>query len=67
MMIRSILIVALVITVAACGRKGMPDRPDDAVYPRDYPYTPLPAETKVKAKPETSGPVFPELNTQAGY
>jgi len=65
MMMRSILILALVIGVAACGRKGMPDRPDDAVYPRDYPYTPLPAETKVK--PEQSGSTIPELNTKAGY
>ena len=65
MMIRSILIVALVMGVTACGRKGMPDQPDGAVYPRDYPYTPLPTESK--AKQDKAGPVFPELNTQAGY
>lgn len=64
-MMRSILIAALILGLAACGRKGMPERPDDAVYPRDYPYTPQPAEAK--AKKDQAGPVFPEPNTQAGY
>ncbi|WP_096702638.1 lipoprotein [Magnetospirillum sp. 15-1] len=67
MTIRSILVLALVIGVAACGRKGMPERPDDAVYPRDYPYTPLPSETKAKTQPERSGTAAPELNFHNGY
>ncbi|BAE53294.1 hypothetical protein amb4490 [Paramagnetospirillum magneticum AMB-1] len=61
-MMRTILILALVLGVAACGRKGMPDRPDDAVYPRDYPYTPLPSESKARKDAGT-----PDLNTKAGY
>ncbi len=48
MIMRSVLVVALVVALAACGRKSMPERPDDAVYPRDYPYTPLPAESKTR-------------------
>ncbi len=63
MMIRSILIVALVVGVAACGRKGMPDRPDDAVYPRDYPYTPLPADSK--AKQDKSSRLLTSIQGQA--
>ncbi|EME70486.1 hypothetical protein H261_08388 [Paramagnetospirillum caucaseum] len=47
-LLRSILVVALAIGIAACGRKGMPEQPDGAVYPRDYPYTPLPAESKTR-------------------
>ncbi|KIL97925.1 hypothetical protein CCC_00986 [Paramagnetospirillum magnetotacticum MS-1] len=58
MMIRSILVLALVLGVAACGRKGMPEWPDDVIYPRDYPYTPLPNEPKAKK---------PDLNTNSGY
>jgi predicted small lipoprotein YifL len=58
MMMRSVLIVALALGLAACGRKGMPEWPEDAVYPRDYPYTPLPSETKRKT---------PDSNTKAGY
>lgn len=58
MMMRSVLIVALVAALAGCGRKGMPEHPDDAVYPRDYPYTPMPAEPKKKS---------PDLNTNSGY
>ncbi len=65
MTIRSILVLALVIGVAACGRKSMPERPDDAVYPRDYPYTPLPSESK--AKPGRSDTAAPELNFHNGY
>jgi predicted small lipoprotein YifL len=48
MIIRSVLIAALVLGLAACGRKSMPEFPEDATYPRDYPYTPLPAETKTR-------------------
>jgi predicted small lipoprotein YifL len=47
-MIRPVLVAVLILGLAACGRKGMPDRPDDAVYPRDYPYTPMPADAKTK-------------------
>jgi predicted small lipoprotein YifL len=48
-MMRSVLVLALVVALAACGRKSMPEWPDDAVYPRGYPHTPLPEETKKKA------------------
>ncbi|WP_237051284.1 LPS translocon maturation chaperone LptM [Magnetospirillum sp. ME-1] len=58
MMMRSILVVALVVALAACGRKGMPERPDDAVYPRDYPYTPLPAEPKKKTPDPTTNSAY---------
>jgi len=67
MMLRSVLILALALGLAACGRKGMPDWPEDTVYPRDYPRTPLPAESKTKSRPEQSGTAYPELNTKAGY
>jgi hypothetical protein len=30
-------------TLSGCGRKGRPHEPEDAVYPRIYPYTPYPA------------------------
>lgn len=45
-MIRHMLSLALVLllasSLAACGRKGYPEEPENAVYPRNYPYTPLP-------------------------
>ncbi len=31
------LIIAIASPLAACGRKGSPDRPDDSEYPRSYP------------------------------
>ena len=31
------LVVAIALSSAACGRKGLPDRPSDSEYPRDYP------------------------------
>ena len=31
------IIVAIALSIAACGRKGMPDRPIDSEYPRSYP------------------------------
>ena len=31
------LIVAIALSIAACGRKGMPDRHIDSEYPRSYP------------------------------
>jgi len=33
---------ALGLPLAACGRKGKPEEPEGRVYPRIYPYTPLP-------------------------
>jgi len=30
--------------LSACGRKGKPEVPDDAIYPNVYPYTPYPAQ-----------------------
>jgi len=37
------VMVCLAASLAACGRKGYPKEPEDAVFPRLYPYTPLPA------------------------
>ena len=34
--------------LAACGRKGRPVEPEDAVYPRTYPYTPHPGATAAR-------------------
>ena len=55
-MMRRLLILGVVTLVAtsltACGRKGNPSEPDDAVYPRIYPYTPLPAPPTVQTAPE---------------
>jgi predicted small lipoprotein YifL len=31
------LIIAIASPLAACGRKGAPDRPDNSKYPRSYP------------------------------
>jgi predicted small lipoprotein YifL len=31
------LVAAIVLSSAACGRKGSPERSDDAEYPRNYP------------------------------
>lgn len=45
------LILALALGLAGCGRKGMPDWPEDSTFPNDYPQTPLPAETKTRTKP----------------
>jgi predicted small lipoprotein YifL len=57
-MIRSLLmVVALAVALSACGRKGAPDQPEGSTFPNDYPYTPLPAETKTK----------PGTTTNTGY
>jgi predicted small lipoprotein YifL len=48
MIIRTVLIVALALGLAACGRKGMPEFPENTTYPNDYPHTPMPAETKTR-------------------
>ena len=37
------VVICLAGCLAACGRKGYPKEAEDAVYPRSYPYTPLPA------------------------
>ncbi|CUW37857.1 conserved exported protein of unknown function [Magnetospirillum sp. XM-1] len=58
MTMRSILVVTLVVALAACGRKSMPERPDEAVYPRDYPYTPMPAESKKKTPDPTTNSAY---------
>ena len=83
-MMRSILIAVMVATVAlplaGCGRKGMPYEPEDAVYPRVYPYTPQPnAATKDTGPQDQYGdPAYqppkprppattPDLNFRNGY
>jgi predicted small lipoprotein YifL len=32
-----VLVVAIALSSAACGRKGLPDSPIDSEFPRDYP------------------------------
>ena len=36
---------ALAAGLAACGRKGRLEEPVGTVYPRTYPYTPMPGES----------------------
>jgi hypothetical protein len=36
------LAVCALVPLAGCGRKGSPESPENAVYPRLYPYTPMP-------------------------
>jgi predicted small lipoprotein YifL len=31
------LVLAIILSLTACGRKNMPDRPTDSEYPRSYP------------------------------
>ena len=31
------LVVTIALSSAACGRKGLPDSPNDSKYPRNYP------------------------------
>lgn len=50
-----VLVAGLASGLAACGRKGNPLPPDDAVYPRQYPYTPLPSRIS-GPKPAGDGP-----------
>lgn len=56
-MMRRLLILGLVALMAvplgACGRKGNPEEPEDAVYPRTYPYTPLPGGAKPDKAPSS--------------
>ena len=47
------LVALMAASLAACGRKGAPYEPEDAVYPRTYPYTPLPSSAKTA--PEDGG------------
>lgn len=42
------VILALALSLAGCGRKSMPDWPEDSTYPNAYPNTPLPAKTKTR-------------------
>ena len=46
------LVALMAASLAACGRKGMPYEPEGAVYPRNYPYTPLPESPKAKTGPD---------------
>ena len=46
------LVALMAASLAACGRKGMPYEPEDAVYPRTYPYTPLPQSPNAKTAPD---------------
>ena len=46
------LVVLMAASLAACGRKGIPYEPEDAVYPRVYPYTPLPQAPAAKTAPD---------------
>lgn len=61
-MIRKVLILGLITLMAvpltACGRKGNPEEPDNPVYPRIYPYTPMPESAKKKSEPPTSSRDF---------
>ena len=57
MMRRLLILTVMVVTavsLTACGRKGSPKEPDDAVYPRAYPYTPLPVPI-TKPQPDATG------------
>lgn len=77
---RSLLTLALVALLAsslsACGRKGTPDEPENAVYPRVYPYTPQPGRGEAAKddnadfqppKPRPQSSTTPELNFRNGY
>ena len=59
-MIHRLLILGVVVlmtaSLAACGRKGTPYEPEDAVYPRVYPYTPLPQTREDKTAPDAAAP-----------
>ncbi|RAU22811.1 hypothetical protein CU669_05330 [Paramagnetospirillum kuznetsovii] len=49
------LVVLTAVPLAGCGRKGNPEEPEDAVYPRTYPYIPQPEGAKKKSSPPASG------------
>lgn len=38
------LLIAIASPLAACGRKGSPERPEDSQYPRSYPSQKKPVE-----------------------
>jgi len=50
-----ILAGLLAVSLSACGRKGNPDQPDDSVYPRQYPYMPLP-DRQAKSRTPAAAP-----------
>ncbi len=56
--LRQVLILGVVVltaaSLAACGRKGSPKEPEDAVYPRIYPYTALPVPATTKKQPDAT-------------
>ena len=54
-MTRRLLVLGMVaLALTGCGRKGNPHEPENAVYPRVYPYTPLPAPL-AKQTPDATG------------
>ena len=53
------LVALMAVSLAACGRKGMPYEPEDAVYPRLYPYTPLPQTDADMKAPNNDGTAQP--------
>ncbi|TAN58693.1 MAG: hypothetical protein EPN20_16090 [Magnetospirillum sp.] len=52
------LAVLMAVPLAGCGRKGNPEEPEDAVYPRTYPYTPLPSPPKAADGGDKAGQPF---------
>lgn len=46
------VVVAVALPLAACGRKGRPVPPEDAVYPRMYPHIELPDQKGPTPEPE---------------
>jgi len=46
--ILTLSVLALVLPLAACGKKGLPQHPKDSAYPRDYPYA---EQKEEKAEP----------------
>jgi predicted small lipoprotein YifL len=55
------LAAALVLPLAGCGRKSMPEQPDDSVFPLKYPYTPMPVSPAAKARARDERAADPEF------
>ncbi|OAN52348.1 hypothetical protein A6A04_01250 [Paramagnetospirillum marisnigri] len=54
-LILAALALLLALPLAACGRKGSPEVPENAVYPRVYPNIPFPPPGARKA-PDSQAP-----------
>ena len=50
------MVALMAVPLGGCGRKGNPEEPEDSIYPRVYPYTPLPSKAPSK-KPAADGAV----------